>query len=636
MCGIAGIFNYQTNQPVDLALLTRMYKSIVHRGPDEEGFYIDQQAGIGFGHRRLSIIDLKTGKQPMSNASKDIWIVFNGEIYNFLELKKELEGKGYHFRTTSDTEVIIYLYEENGEKAFARLNGIFAFAIYDKKKKCVILARDHFGVKPLYYTLSNGRLLFGSEIKTILQDPSFKKELDYEAFNSFLTFRYNPSPQTLFKNIKKLFPAHYLKVSTEDSIELRSYWDYLPKTNSNISEREAIEEYQRLLHSAVRRQMISDVPVGLLLSGGVDSAVIGYLMQKESAGKIKAFTIGFPGKGDYNELDDAYRTTKLIGLEHYGLTISQNEYLDFFYNSFNHTEEPIAEPTIPALYYVSKLAAQHLKVVLAGQGADEPLAGYHRYIGAHYISKFGSLLQMLPFKTIAEILPRNERLKRAAYTSRFSTELQRFIGVYTIFTPPQKEHLLRGDTKKLFHNDDEMLVERLYSQTNELQDSLSKMLFIDTRMNLSDNLLLFNDKITMANSLEMRVPYLDIELVQFLESLPSSFKIKRTKRKYIHKKAVEKWLPKEIIYRKKRGFATPMDEWLQTYFAKITKRILNAKDSASREYFNLDFINIMIDQHQKRKKNFQRHIFALLSFELWHKTFFEDKKIEKRILKYEN
>ena len=262
MCGIAGIFNYHTNRPVDSGLLTRMYQSIIHRGPDEEGFYIDQQMGIGLGHRRLSIIDLKTGKQPMSNTTEDIWIVFNGEIYNFLELKKELQSKGYHFRTSSDTEVIIYLYEENGEKAFTRLNGIFAFAIYDKRKRCVILARDHFGVKPLYYTFSNGRLLFGSEMKTIFQDSSVKKEFDYEAFNSFLTFRYNPSPQTLFKNIKKLYPGHYLKTTTEGNIELKSYWNYIPKTNIVISEKEAIEEYQRLLKNAVHRQMISDVPVG--------------------------------------------------------------------------------------------------------------------------------------------------------------------------------------------------------------------------------------------------------------------------------------------------------------------------------------------------------------------------------------
>lgn len=630
MCGIAGIFNYQTNQPVDSALLTRMCRSIAHRGPDEEGFYIDQQMSIGLGHRRLSIIDLKTGKQPMSNTTGDIWIVFDGEIYDFRELKKELQSKGYHFRRTADAETIIYSYEKIGEKAFARLNGTFAFAIYDKRRKCVILARDHFGVKPLYYTLSNGRLLFGSELKTIFQDPSIKKELDYEAFNSFLTFRYNPSPQTLFKNVKKLFPGHYLKVTAEGDIELKSYWNYIPKTNSVISEKEAIEEYQRLLKNAVRRQMVSDVPVGLLLSGGIDSAVMGYLMQKEAPAKIKTFTIGFPGKGDYNELDDACRTAELIGSEHYDLTITQTEYLDFFYRSFfYYMEEPLAIPTIPAMYYVSKLAAQHLKVVFTAHGPDQILAGHHRYIGAHYISKYASILQMLPLKTIVALLPRNERLKRAAYVSQFSTELQRFLGIYTIFTPTQKESLLKADVKKHLHNVDEALVERLYSQTSELQGPLPKILFIDTRMSLPDSLLLFNDKMTAACSLEMRAPFLDIEIVQFLESLPSSFRLKGVNRKYILKRAVEKWLPKEIIYRKKRGFPTPMDEWLQTGLAKTTKKLLNTKDSACRKYFNLDFINTMIDQHQKRKENFQRHIFMLLSFELWYKTFFEDKKTER-------
>jgi len=632
MCGITGIFNYQTNQSVDLAVLKRMCRSIVHRGPDEGGFFIDQQSGVGLGHRRLSIIDLKTGKQPMSNSSENIWIVYNGEIYNFPELKKELQGKGYHFRTTSDTEVIIYLYEKYGEKAFSLLNGIFAFAIYDKRQKCVILARDYFGVKPLYYTLNNGRLLFGSEIKSIFQDPSIKKELDYDALNSFFTFRYNPSPQTLFKNIKKLFPGHYLKVSINGSIELKSYWNYMPKTNNSISEEEAIEEYQRLLSNAVSRQMISDVPVGLLLSGGVDSAVIGYLMQKKASEKIKTFTIGFQGKGDYNELIDARKTANLIGSEHYDLTITQSEYLKFFFESFYYTEEPIAESTIPALYYVSKLAANHLKVVLAGQGADELLAGYHRYLGARYINKYAWILHMFPFSSIVELLPRNERLKRATYVSELSSDLQRILGFYTIFTPKQKEILFNTKLKKIIHNSDESLVEKWYCQTNNLKDILAKMLFIDTRMSLSDDLLLFNDKITMANSLEMRVPFLDIELVKFLESLPSSYKLKMMNMKYIHKKAVEKWLPKEIIYRKKRGFATPVDDWLQADFVKTTKRLLNAKESSCKKYFNIDFINKMIDQHQKRKNNFQRHIFALLSFELWYKTFFEDKRIEEGIL----
>jgi asparagine synthase (glutamine-hydrolysing) len=625
MCGITGIFNYQTAQEVNTELLSGMCDSIAHRGPDEEGFFTDQETGVALAHKRLSIIDIKTGKQPMSNVDETIWIAFNGEIYNFPELKNELRGKGYSFRTTSDTEVIIYMYEEYGEESFARLNGIFASAIYDKRKKCVILARDHFGVKPLYYTFANGSLFFGSEMKAILQVPFLKKELDYAAFNSFLTFRYNPSPQTLFKGIKKLQPGHYLQVTTKGNVKLKSFWNYIPKTNNHISENEAIEEYQRLFSAAVCRQMISDVPVGLLLSGGVDSAVIGYLMQKNTSGKIKSFTIGFPGKGDFNELEDARTTAEWIGSEHYDLTITQEEYMDFFYKSFWYTEEPIAESAIPALYYVSKLASQHLKVVLGGQGADEPLAGYTRYIGAHYICKYASVLQKLPLNTILSILPRNERLKRAAYANRFSNELQRFLGIYTIFTPLQKEYLILPEVKKQLHDVDEALVESFYSQTSMLEDSLSKILFIDTRMSLPDNLLLFNDKMTMANSLEMRVPFLDIEFVKFIESLPSKFKLNGLKSKYIHKKAVEKWLPKEIIYRRKRGFSTPMDEWLQKDFARTARNLFNKKGSACRKYFNIDFINGMIAQHQNRKEDFKRHIFLLLSFELWHKTFFEKK-----------
>lgn len=621
MCGICGIYNYATGKPVDEHLIRTMTESIIHRGPDDEGFYFN--GPLGMGHRRLSIIDLKTGQQPMSNLAENIWIVFNGEIYNFPDLKRELEGKGYNFRTTSDTEVIIYMYEEYGEKAFARLNGIFALAIYDERKGSVMLARDHFGVKPLYYTMSNGNLIFGSEIKAIFKDPSVKKEMDYEAFNSFLTFRYNPSPQTLFKNVKKLPTGYYLKATVRGNTELESYWDYTPRTDNDISEVEAIEEYQRLLENAVRRQMISDVPVGLLLSGGVDSAVIGYLMQQEAQEKIKTFTIGFEGKGDFNELADAQATSHFIQSGHYDLTISQQEYLDFFYRSFFYTEEPIAETTIPALYYVSKLAASHVKVVLAGQGADEPLAGYPRYFGEQKISRYAPLLNMLPLKTVAKLLPRNERFKRAAYAGQFRNEQERFLAIYTIFTHDQKESLFKEEIKRLLIDRDLELFENLYNQTSGYADSLSKMLFIDTRMSLSDDLLLFGDKMSMANSLEMRVPFLDLELVQFLESLPAKFKLNGKTHKYIHKKAIEKWLPNEIIYRKKRGFATPMDEWLQKDLAIKAKELFNEKDSACRRYFNLNFVDRMIELHQSRRENFQRHIFALVSFELWHRNAFE-------------
>lgn len=628
MCGIAGQFVLTSDGLIDNELLSRMTACLSHRGPDDEGCYIDAERNVGLGHRRLSIIDLTTGHQPMSNETEDIWIVYNGEIYNFMELKKELLNKGVRFRTTSDTEVIIALYQEQGERSFARLNGIFALALFDRRKNCVILARDHFGVKPLYYAVHNGRLLFASEIKAILQDVSVPRELDYEALHSFLTFRYNPSPQTSLKNIHKLPPGHYLKATPNGEVLVESYWDYRPLTNSSITEEEAITEYQRLLESAVRRQMVSDVPVGLLLSGGIDSAVIGMLMRDTTSDRIKTFTIGFEGNGDYNEIDDARASARMIGSDHHELVISQQEYLDFFLQSFHHTEEPIAETTIPALYYVSKLASQHLKVVLAGQGADEPLAGYHRYRGEKYISRFASLLSMLPLNAIARLLPRNERLKRAAYATQFSEEYKRFLGIYTIFTPAMKRQLFNQETAKRVQDRDASFVERLYAETGGLESSLSKLLYIDTRMSLSDDLLLFGDKMTMANSLEMRVPFLDVELVKFLESLPARFKLRGSTGKYVHKKALAKWLPNEVINRKKRGFATPMDHWLQGSLADVARQMMNAPNSASRLYFDLGYINRMIEDHRNRRENYQRHIFALLSFELWHRSILENKAIE--------
>jgi asparagine synthase (glutamine-hydrolysing) len=622
MCGITGVFNF-SKRGVNETALKSMCESISHRGPDGDGLYVDQDRGVGLGHRRLSIIDLTLGHQPMANANESIWIVFNGEIYNYLDLKKELQKDGFSFKTTSDTEVIIYLYQKYGEKGFARLNGIFSIGIYDKAKNCLVLARDHFGVKPMYYAFTSSGIVFGSEVKTILKQGEISPELDLGALDTFLTFRYNPSPQTLFKGIHKLYPGHYLKINADGKTERAAFYTNKPKQNAGISQTEAVEKYQFLLEQSVKRQMMSDVPVGLLLSGGVDSAVIAYLMQGTSNEKIKTFTIGFEGKGDFNELDDARETANLIGTDHYETTITQKEYLDFFYKSFYYTEEPIAEMTIPALYYVSKLAARHVKVALAGQGADEPLAGYKRYFGEQQINKYFHLLNALPMQQLASLLPRNERIKRAAYASRFANDLDRFLAIYTIFTPEQKTSLLRDDIKSLALGDNRTLVKRLFDETGGLPDSLSKILYIDTRMSLSDNLLLFGDKMSMANSIEMRVPFLDVELIEFIETLPPKLKLRDRTHKFIHKEAVKKWLPDRIIYRKKRGFATPMDQWLQNDFSNVARELFNDPASASRRYFNLGYINTMLDQHQKKKENYQRNIFALLSFEIWHKSFFE-------------
>jgi asparagine synthase (glutamine-hydrolysing) len=627
MCGICGVFNFQSGRAVDPVLLRDMNKSIAHRGPDDEGIYLDQEVGLGLGHRRLSIIDLSGGAQPMSNTEANIWIVFNGEIYNFQELKRELQEQGYSFRTRSDTEVIIYMYEAYGTNAFARLNGIFAFCLYDKRYHTVFLVRDHFGVKPLYYTIQQGCLTFGSEIKAILQNPSIERVIDYESLSSFLTFRYNPSPQTMFRDIKKLEPGSYLMLKQNEIVKCQPFWQHTPTTNEAISEEEAIAEYQRLLDKAVERQMISDVPVGLLLSGGIDSAVIGYLM-KQYAERIMTFTIGFEGAGDFNELADARDTASYIKSEHRDLVISEKDYMSFFFRSFHFTEEPIAEPTIPALYYVSRLAAEHVKVVLAGQGADEPLAGYPRYFGEQMINRYSTILKILPLATAARVLPRNERFKRALLALNAHSELDRFLAIYTIFTADQKARLLNEETRRRINDVDRQLIERVYCQTSNLRDSLARLLYMDARLSLADDLLLFGDKMSMANSLEMRVPFLDLDLMIFLESLPSTLKLNKGIHKYIHRKALNRWLPQEIINRRKRPFLTPMDQWLQKGLASTAKLILCDDDSACKAYFNTDFMLSMIRAHQEHREDFKRHIFALLSFELWHRTFFDETNEE--------
>lgn len=627
MCGIAGVVD--TSGKLNESLLKKMSEVIKHRGPDDDGIYIDREKGIGLVHRRLSIIDLKSGHQPMYSSDDSCVIIFNGEIYNYKNINAQLLKEGMKFKTNSDTETILNIYLKHGIEGFNLLNGMFAFAIYDKTKNKIILARDNFGVKPLYYSFTTNGLTFASEIKAILQNKDCKPELDYSAFNSFLTYRYNPSPQTLFKNIFKLKPGEYLEYNLDGSYMLNFFDKSEPEIDNTLKEADAIEEYSRLLENSVNRQLTSDVPIGLFLSGGIDSAVLGHFMKNEIKENYDSFTIGFTGEGSYNEINDANYSAKLTGSKNYARTLSKDEYINFFQKSFYYLEEPVAEATVPALYYLSQLASTHVKVVLAGQGADEPLAGYRRYYGESKISKYQSLLNLLPLNVLSEMLPRNERLKRASYASQFTNEIERFLAIYTIFTPEQKSQLLKDDIKNKISNEDLDLLRPLYSRTEKLDDSLSKILFIDTRMKLSDDLLMFGDKMTMANSLEMRVPYLDKELVNFLETLPSDFKLRGSKHKYIHKKAAEKWLPQEVINRKKRGFETPMDEWLQGSFAADAKIIFNDKNSASRNFFNLDFLNKMIDLHKSGRENYLRHIFALLSFEMWYKTFFENYLVKE-------
>jgi len=567
----------------------------------------------------------------MADDTGLLHVSFNGEIYNFPELRRELVDRGHRFSTHSDTEVVLHLYREHGIPALERLNGIFSIALHDGRHGSLLLARDHFGVKPLYYALLPDAVVFGSEIKSILAVRPDLRKLDLDAVSALFTLRYNPAPLTMFKDIRKLPAGHCLRVSHTGSASIERYWRYSPATLRNVDENEAVDEYARLFGQAVRRQMLADVPVGLFLSGGVDSAAIGWQMVRSGSAAIKSFSIGFPGRGDFNELDDARESAALLGTQHHEMSIGHEEYLRFFPRSFHFTEEPIAEPTIPALYHVAKLAASHLKVVLAGQGADEPMAGYKRYFGARLAEAMGPSARMIPFRLLKLLNPRNSQIRQFEHASQFTSELDRIVAVCSVFTPEMKRRIF-GDAAGACRDRAPELLGALLTRAAGLPDPLDRMLFVDARSTLSDDLLLFNDKMTMANSIEMRVPFLDLDLVTFVESLPAHMKLRGLTGKYIHKQAIARWLPDRIIRRKKRGFWTPMERWLRSDLAAAARRVLNEKGSAASLLLRLDEVNRLLDEHRAGKADWHKQIFLVLAFELWFRYFFEQRPVDEEIL----
>jgi asparagine synthase (glutamine-hydrolysing) len=475
----------------------------------------------------------------------------------------------------------------------------------------------------LYYFSAGNKLVFSSELKVILANKAYNKQIDPESLNTLLSFRYNPAPHTIYKNIWKLKAGHFLTYDFKGGIEEKKYWSQQQKIQHNISKEDAIEEYKSLLQQAVKRQLLSDVSVGLLLSGGLDSAVLGYLMSKHNTTPVKTFTVGFEGKGDFNETEYARETAELIGSEHHEILINRKIYLDTFYKSFYHVEEPIAESTIPALNCVSKLASEHVKVVLSGQGIDEPMSGYKRYYGEHVLSKYKHVLPLLPVNLLSKAFPRNHTLARGAHAVKYKNDLDRFVGIYTIFTNELKSEVYNDSLQKLKDASQHHLFEEALSIADTSNGSLSKLLYVDTRTMLPDNLLLFNDKITMANSIENRVPYLDVDLVNFIESLPVKFKLSGRTGKYLHREAVQAWIPKAIINRKKRGFATPVDQWFQEELSGTLSDLASSTDSFSRRYFKPAAIEKMLSDHRNKKHNYKHQLFMLLSLELWYTNFYK-------------
>lgn len=628
MCGICGIFNYKEPRPVSDELVRQMARVMTHRGPDDEGFFLDNYAGVGLGHRRLSIIDLATGHQPLSNEDNSLHLIVNGEIYNSPDLRRYLEAK-HRFKTKSDAETILHLYEEDNTRCIEKLNGIFAFALWDSHKARLVLARDHFGVKPLYYYDDGTRLLFASEIKSLLTDAGVKRELDIEALNYLLTFRYVPAPFTLFHNIRKLPPAHRL-ICSRQGITIEPYWNYIPTINYDKSESQWVEELQVKLYEAVKRQMISDIPVGALLSGGVDSGTIVALMSELSKEPIKTFTVGFQDSDEINEITEARQTAQLFWTEHYERVIGKSDYRQLLGQIIWHLEEPVGTTSALALYQICRIIKEKVKVVLTGQGADEPFAGYDRYKGEKYAGWYQHIpgfLRRYFIKPAIGLLSGAEKLKRAARSLDTKDTTNRFVEIYAVFTEEMKQSLYNKNLHPVLSSADPTRIIAPICKGIQHLDHLSQMLYLDTRLWLPDDLLLVGDKMSMANSVEARVPYLDVNLVEFVETIPSEYKLKGLSGKYILKKAVSKWLPSYVINRRKKGFPTPMEQWLKTPdFAEYVNNTFE-QSPIIKELFNRDFISTLIQHHITGKDINTRQLFLLLSLELWHRIFIrnEDK-----------
>lgn len=617
MCGIAGVFNYRSGEPADGTLLRAMTRSLAHRGPDDEGFRLD--GAVGLGMRRLSIIDLEGGAQPLSDESGTTWVVSNGEIYNFRELRQLLERSGHQFRTRSDTEVIVHAYEQWGFDALARLNGMFGLALWDAANRRLILARDPFGVKPLYYYDDGRRLLFGSEIRAILRDPGVERRVDLEALDEYLTLDFVPAPKTAFAGIQKLLPGHAL-VTTSAGVQVRRFYEVLPQPVGSRTETDLVEQLRVELTRAVERQMVADVPVGALLSGGIDSTMVATLMARSSGAPIKTFTVGFTGTFARNELVAARTTANRIGSDHYEVVLGAAEYTGLLEASVDHLEDLIANPSALAFFGVCRLARQSVKVVLTGQGADEPFAGYARYLGERYAGAYRRIPVGLRTRVIAplvQVLPRNERLKRAVRSLGTADPFARMLAIRSILDPGFKPTLYRnGDIPlsafasiRLWHDDVSGL------------DSLSQMLYADARSWLSDNLLTYGDKMAMAVGLEARVPFLDLELMAFVESLPPDYKIRGRQQKYLLKKAIAGWVPADVLSRPKNGFCTPIDQWFREELNDDLAERLCAWGSACGRYFQIETIRRMLVDHRSGRQDNSRVLFNLLTFELWHERF---------------
>lgn len=620
MCGIAGILNFDPNRSADADLLSRMTRALTHRGPDGEGFYAD--GPVGLGHRRLSIIDLAGGAQPLSNEDGTVWISFNGEIFNFKDLRRLLEAAGHRFKTESDTECIVHLYEEYGTGCAEHLVGQFAFAIWDRRKRRLFLARDHVGIKPLFYHLDGTRLLFASEMKAILEEETIDREMDLEALVEYLSYCYIPAPRTIFRSIRKLPAGHWL-LWEKDRVRTERFWEMPHLGEPPASEEECAQRVGEMLREAVKGQLMSDVPLGAFLSGGVDSSIIVGLMSELTGRPVKTFTIGFREE-DFSELPFARKVAEKYQTEHHELIV-EPESVDLLPRLVSELDEPFADPASIPTYYVCRLAREHVTVCLSGDGGDEGFAGYLRYQWALKYAKLDGVpagLRRVFFGQMARLL--SGRYGKAA--ERLSLDpATRYGDFMGYLRGPALHGLLSPDVERSTSGRPDLARILELDARVSRADYLTRLQYIDIQTYLPDDILVKTDRMSMLNSLEVRVPFVDHRILEYAATIPSAWRLG----KGILKRAMEPLLPPEVLTRRKMGFGVPLKHWFRGDWREYTRDLLLGKRARERGLLDARKVNAMADGYLNERGVKTTSMYTLVVLEEWCRQYLDQPQRTK-------
>jgi asparagine synthase (glutamine-hydrolysing) len=613
MCGICGVFNFGTGKPADPVALKRATDAMAHRGPDDEGFYLDGE--LGLGNRRLSIIDLPGGHQPISNEDETIWITFNGEVYNYRELRADLLKRGHRFRTSSDTESIIHLYEQYDLACLDHLRGMFAFALWDARKRCLLLVRDRLGIKPVFYRLEPGRVVFASESRALRELAEQPLEIDPQSVYDFFGFRYIPAPQTFYRGVEKLLPGHFL-LADSSGVHTRAYWDIPAEEEMPRPAKEVAEEVVERLRESVRLRLIADVPLGVFLSGGTDSSAVVALMTELEARPLRTFSVGFE-EAEYSELPHARAVAQRFATEHHELIMGPEQLSSELPRLVAFRDEPLAEPTDVALYLLSRLAARSVKVALAGEGGDELFAGYPKY-AADPLAGLVSALPQAITRTLVRWLPYSQRRAKIALEALSIRDVaERTATWFASFSREERQNLFAPEFLAQIDPAHPTQVFESYLEKRRERTPLKRMLYADLKVWLPDNLLLRGDLMTMAASLEERVPFLDHKLVEFAARVPTKLLAQGFRTKVLLKRAFARFLPPEVLYRRKVGFAVPVGEWFRKPLKSLVADFVRSSEALARGYFNPASMETFLREHFDGIRDRQKQLWALLNFELW-------------------